>query len=58
MLHMNRLGIDYSYIYYFLSVSYSLAEFPRIFFVLSNLLSTIAGFYRTFQVKKILQESI
>ena len=51
MLHMNQLEIDYSYIYYLLSVSYSLAEFPRIFFVLSNLLSTIAGFYRTFQVK-------
>ena len=48
MLHMNQLEIDYSYIHYFLSVSYSLAEFPRIFFVLSNLLSTIAGFYRTF----------
>ena len=49
MLHMNQLENDYSYIYYFVSVSYSLAEFPRIFFVLSNLLSTIAGFYRTFQ---------
>ena len=48
MLHMNQLENGYSYICYFVSVSYSLAEFPRIFFVLSNLLSTIAGFYRTF----------